>query len=290
MDAPWVSVITATIGRRDAMLRKLEALRSQTLPAERFEWVVVADGDDDGTLAAVAAAGAPFALRALCLPRRSGAAAARNAAAAAARGRILVFSDDDCVPDPDNLERHWRAHDTTDGPTAAVGSLTFVAEDGRTTSWRPRRVGYWNLNGANASLSTADFVAAGGFAEDLEGYGGEDVLLGYELHRRGVRFRALPEAHARHLGPDPAASGDLGKARSAGRNAVRIARRRPELRDRLGVRPAWLRAKRIVLPRLAWLGARVAGDLAYVEGALDELRAEADASSGGRPGAGRAAP
>lgn len=272
MDAPWVSVITATIGRRTALLRKLEALRAQTLPPERFEWVVAADGDDAGSLAAIVAVDVPFVLRTLRLPRRSGAAAARNAAVAAARGRVLLFSDDDCVPDADNLERHWRAQAAAAGPTAWIGSLTFEAGDGGTTSWRPRRVGYWNLNGANASLPAAAFAAAGGFDEGLEGYGGEDVLLGYELSRRGVRFRALPDAHARHLGPDPAASGDLGKARSAGRNAARIARYRPELRDRLGVRPWLLRAKRAVLPWFAWLGARVAGDLAYVEGALDELR------------------
>ncbi|MBW6455457.1 MAG: glycosyltransferase [Trueperaceae bacterium] len=284
MDAPWVSVITATIGRRAAMLAKLDALRAQTLPPERFEWVVVADGDDDGTLAAIAAAAPPFRLRTLRLPRRSGAATARNAAVAAARGGVLLFSDDDCVPDDDNLERHWRAQEAAAAPTAMVGSLTFVAEDGGATSWRPRRVGYWNLNGANASLPAAAFAAAGGFDEGLEGYGGEDVLLGYELHRSGVRFRALPGAHARHLGPDPAASGDASKARSAGRNAVRIAGRRPELRDRLGVRPALLHAKRAVLPWLAWLGPRVAGDLAYVEGALDELRGRAEAPARDRPG------
>jgi len=284
MDAPWVSVITATIGRRAAMLAKLDALCAQTLPPERFEWVVVADGDDDGTLASIAAADVPFALRTLRLPRRSGAATARNAAAAAATGEVLLFSDDDCVPDDDNLERHWRAHATAPVPTAMVGSLTFVAEDGSATSFRPRRVGYWNLNGANASVPAAAFAAVGGFDEGLEAYGGEDVLLGYELRRRGVRFRALPEAHARHLGPDPAASGDVSKARSAGRNAVRIARRRPELRDRLGVRPWLLRAKRVVLPWIAWLGPRVAGDLAYVDGALDELRGGAGAPARGRSG------
>jgi glycosyltransferase involved in cell wall biosynthesis len=284
MDAPWVSVITATIGRRAAMLRKLDALRAQTLPPDRFEWVVVADGDDDGTLAAIAAAEVPFDLRTLRLPRRSGAATARNAAAAVARGQVLLFSDDDCVPDADNLERHWLAHAAAAGPTAMVGSLTFVADDGRMTASRPRRVGYWNLNGANASVPAVDFAAVGGFDEGLAAYGGEDVLLGYELRRRGVRFRALPDAHARHLGPDPAASGDAAKARSAGRNAVRIARRRPELRDRLGVRPALLRAKRVVLPWFVWLGARVAGDLAYVDGALDELRGGADAGVRERAG------
>ena len=266
MDGPWVSVITATIGRRATMLLKLEALRAQTLPRERFEWVVVADGDDDGSLSAIAATDVPFRLRTLRLPSRSGAATARNAAAAAARGSVLLFSDDDCVPDDDNLELHWRAHAAASGPTAAVGSLTFVAANGATTSSRPRRVGYWNLNGANSSVPAAAFAAVGGFDETLAGYGGEDVLLGYRLARSGVSFRSLPEAHAVHVGADPAASGDLAKARAAGLNAARIGRVVPELRGRLGVQPAWLRVKRLLLP--PW-GARLAGERAYVAGALE---------------------
>jgi hypothetical protein len=52
------------------------------------------------------------------------------------------------------------------------------------------------------------------------------------------------------------------------------------------VRPALLHAKRLVLPWFAWLGARVAGELAYVDGALDELRGGAEAgardAAGGR--------
>ena len=215
---------------------------------------MVADGDDDGTLAAIAAADVPFGVRTLRLPRRSGAATARNAAAAAARGQVLLFSDDDCVPDDDNLERHWRAHAAAPGPTAMVGALTFVAEDGGTTSSRPRRVGYWNLNGANASVPAADFAAVGGFDEGLEAYGGEDVLLGYELLRRGVRFRALPEAHARHLGPTPPppATRPRRAARGATPCASRAGDRSCATASACG--PRCLRAKRVLLPWFAWRG------------------------------------
>jgi GT2 family glycosyltransferase len=262
---PDLSVVTATLGRRELLLRKLAALRTQSLPPERFEWVLVADGDDGGAVDAVAAQAEGLTLRVARLPERRGAAAARNHAAALARGRVLLFSDDDCVPGDDDLAAHLRAQAT---PCVAVGRLTFLAEDGRARPWAPRRVGYWHANGANTSVPADAFRAVGGFDASLTGYGGEDLLLGYLLGRQGVPARAVRAAHAVHVGVEPGASGDLAKARSAGRNAARIAARHPALAARLGVHPAWLRVKRALLPALAWAGARVAGERAYVEGAL----------------------
>jgi hypothetical protein len=63
----------------------------------------------------------------------------------------------------------------------------------------------------------------------------------------------LPEARVVHLGPDPQRSGDLGKARQAGANAVRIARREPVLAWRLGVHPLVLALKAV------WLAPRGPG-------------------------------
>jgi GT2 family glycosyltransferase len=80
----------------------LAALGRQTYPPERFE-VIVADNDSragrDAVLAAVADRG-----RVVFVTER-GAAAARNAAVATARGRVLAFTDSDCVPDADWLAK-----------------------------------------------------------------------------------------------------------------------------------------------------------------------------------------
>ncbi|WMT58457.1 glycosyltransferase family 2 protein [Truepera radiovictrix] len=265
-----LSIITVTHNRRELLLQKLRALAAQTLSPEHFELVVGVNGDADGTLEALQEASAPYRMTVLSFEVPLSVAAARNACAAAATGAVLYLSDDDCSPHPETLAAHLAAQAA---PCVAVGGLEFV-HSGQVETWRPKRVSFWNLNGANVSLPAAAFRAVGGFDERLEGYGGEDVLLGYALHRYGLPFRALPEARAQHLGPNPVRGGNLHKARSAGRNAARIARQHPELAYRLGVHPALLALKGVALrPGALWRALapeRYAYERAYLEGALSE--------------------
>ena len=261
-----LSVITVTHDRCELLRQKLATLAAQTLPPERFELVVLANGCTDGTAELLNGAAPSYRLRVLESATKLGPAAARNRCAAAAEGGVLYFSDDDCLPDPETLAKHLAAQAK---PCVAVGSLTFIDGDGR-KHWSPRKGGFWNLNGANSSVPAAAFRAARGFDETLSGYGGEDVALGYAL--RDLPFVALPDAGARHLGPDPVRSGDLTKARSAGRNAVRLASRYPELAYRLGVHPALLALKRLLLRPGLNLSPTYRYERAYLEGALEERR------------------
>ncbi|MBK8006615.1 MAG: glycosyltransferase [Gemmatimonadetes bacterium] len=83
---PALSVVIPTHNRRDSLLRLLAALERGTLPAERFEAVVVADGCADDT---VRAGGG----RVVLVPRAGVRAAAGRGAAAAgtwARSRRAV--------------------------------------------------------------------------------------------------------------------------------------------------------------------------------------------------------
>ncbi|MEX2535635.1 MAG: glycosyltransferase [Trueperaceae bacterium] len=269
-----ISVITATIDRRELMLRKLASLQEQTLPADRFEWIVCDNGGGDGTIEELERRDLPFALRTVELVSNRGPGAGRNACAALAAGEILYLSDDDCLLAPDTLERHLTAQQQRQG--VVVGAIRFRPDDGRGHLWRPKRIGYWNVNGANTSLPAGAFRGVGGFDESLVGYGGEDVLLGYRLSQMGLHFQALPRATVQHIGPDPAGGGNLAKAASAGRNAGHIARRYPELRFRLGVHPLLIGVKRVALPVLApLLGVRAKAELAYALGAHEVGRSRA---------------
>src|SRR5690348_9389009 len=90
---PALSVIMPT-HKRQAMIREtLQALADQGYPAERFEVVVMCDGDDE-TYHALQDLLMPYTLRVLRQPQ-SGPAAARNNAARAATGRIILLLDDD---------------------------------------------------------------------------------------------------------------------------------------------------------------------------------------------------
>lgn len=269
-----LSVLTVTYNRRDLLAQKLEALAVQALAPEHFELVVGVNGATDGTLELLQEARTPYRTTVLNFEVPLSVAAARNTCAEAATGEVLYLSDDDCLPDPETLAKHLAAQAL---PCVAVGGLEFV-HGGQVEAWRPKRVGFWNLNGANTSVPAAAFRAVGGFDEALSGYGGEDVLLGYALHRRGFPFKALPGASAQHHGPNPVRAGNPQKAYSAGRNASRIARKHPELAYRLGVHRALLALKTVALkPRALWraLAPKVYDyERAYLEGALSEKPSE----------------
>jgi len=96
---PFLSVIVPTFQRPDGLSRCLGALAAQELPRERFEVVVVDDGSAESPRAIVSRFTTSLDVR-LIEQRNAGPAAARNAGAATARGAVLVFTDDDCRPDP----------------------------------------------------------------------------------------------------------------------------------------------------------------------------------------------
>lgn len=272
MACPYISMLTVAGGRPRELRRKADALAAQTLDPGRFEWVVCMNGGDDGSAAALAALELPFSLKLFETDVRLPAGTARNACAERTCGSILLFSDDDCLPAPDALALHVAEQEK--GLCAAIGSVAFDA-GGERRWWRPRRVGFWNLNGANSSVPAVTFRQVGGFDEALVGYGGEDLELGYRLARAGLPFRALPSASAVHLGPDPRQGGDLVKARAAGANAARLVERHPALRWRLGLHPLQAAVKRLVfaIGLGSWfqrLGAgSVSYERAYLEGACD---------------------
>ena len=228
----------------------------------------------DGSRAALEALRLPFELRLLEFSEQQPVSIARNACAKLATGSILYFSDDDCLLAADTLEHHLRAQQT---PCVTIGSLVFEDGDKR-ECWQPRRVNYWNLNGANSSVPKTAFMAVGGFDERLKGYGHEDVVFGYQLYQQGLPFCHIADSTVRHMGPNPMRGYQPDKARSAGRNAVIVAHRYPELAFRLGIHPLLIAIKQVSFsPACAWLLGRLypewfVYERAYFEGAKEELK------------------
>ena len=121
---PMYSVVVPTYQRGESLARCLDALGAQTLEHGRFEVIVVDDGSTVPPREAVARAGASIDVR-LIEQANAGPASARNTGARAARGDYVVFTDDDCRPDPDWL----RAIDATAvrHPGCAVGGRVVNA-------------------------------------------------------------------------------------------------------------------------------------------------------------------
>jgi len=205
---PRFTVVVPTHRRRDLAVRLVRGLEDQEFAD--FEAIVVVDGTDDGTAAALRALEPRFPLTVLQQPHR-GAAAARNTGAANARGEILLFLDDDMAPHPALLAEHERSH--REGAQLVIGHLPLAPESPPTAvaaavgRWAERRrarlaaadgeVPVPDLISGQMSVPRDAFEQLGGFDVAFTRGGlvpGADRDFGYRARRAGLRVVFNPAA------------------------------------------------------------------------------------------------
>jgi len=98
MQHPFVSGIVPVYNDTSRLVLCLDALEHQSCPTERFEVVVV----DNGPRPSLEPPIADFRQSRVGHEPRPGSYAARNRGTRSARGRILAFTDADCIP-----ARNW---------------------------------------------------------------------------------------------------------------------------------------------------------------------------------------
>lgn len=206
------SVVMPTHGRRRSLLRVLRSLGRQSAPADTFEVIVICDGDVDGSARACRelAADVPFALRVLEQPNQ-GPASARNNGVAAARAPLIIFLDDDVLPDEQLVAAHLRAQAGQDR-RVTIGPL-LPPPDVRLNAWGAweertlcrqyddMMAGHYQATRfqfytGNASVLKQHILDVGGFDPSFRR--AEDVELALRLDEHGLHFVFLPEARGWH--------------------------------------------------------------------------------------------
>ena len=249
--------------------------------------VVVVDGSTDGSAELAEVLPMPVPVEVVWQENR-GLAAARNAGLAAATGELVLFLDDDLVPEPGLVRRHVLAH-VDDTPTVLVGPCVLPPDgpshasiaawwDARYAELSASGISHFGLfSAANTSFPVELLRSVGGFDERFRGYGMEDYELALRLLDNDVAIAFDPMAVAGHERRHSLL--DQGRLRTQeGVNAVRFARIHPDRVDeivdtnpptqwsrrlhRVGIRRAWML-------RLVW---RLALAMIPVQAKLDPKR------------------
>ena len=209
-DTPEVSVVIPTYDRPAALARCLAALEQQHYPRNRLEVIVVDDGSP--TPAAEIAEQLPDDFPLVFLRQEnSGPAAARNAGAAQARGTLLVFTDDDCAPNPDWLSLLVKSAGSH--PGTAIGGKTvnalarnpFSAASQQLVDYlyqafnRAESKTGWMFTSNNLALPAAKFRAIGGFDASFPRAAAEDRELCDRWQLEGNEMHYEPSALTEHF-------------------------------------------------------------------------------------------
>ena len=121
----FVSVIICTYNRAHLLERALRSLACQTMESEDFEVVVVNDGSTDETAQVCEAMGREMLnLQYAASEKNMGTPSAANLGIRSSSGDYIIFTDDDCIPRKDWVERMKEALDREPVVAGAVASPT----------------------------------------------------------------------------------------------------------------------------------------------------------------------
>lgn len=245
-----LSVVIPSVGRRD-LVRCLDAVAS-CRPAAASEGacldVIVAHDRYSETEAKRLRERYPL-VTVVRGPGR-GPAANRNAGAAAAAGEWLVFTDDDCIPDPDWLAAIARA--VRRGGADVIEGRTVCRAGIPSPRWHaPVNESGGCLWSCNFAIRSELFRSMGGFDERFRFAHLEDVDLRERLRAAGAVVRFAPEAVVDHPPRRLAGPVDLGRQHESELLLERIHRGRSRFWGNLAA-VAKTRARSIVKSRCGW--------------------------------------
>lgn len=209
---PQISIIIPAYNSEDTIRQTLEAVIKQDLSCES-EIIVVDDGSTDDTAEIVQALGEGGRIKYIH-QENSGPAAARNRGVQEARGNIVFFTDADCIPHLDWIQKmmpHFFASNRDE--TAVVAGSYGIANPGNLLArcihkeilFRhhhlmpdfPKVFGSFNF-GARKKI----FNKVGGFNADYRHASGEDNDLSYKILAAGYKIYFEKDALVDHYHPE----------------------------------------------------------------------------------------
>lgn len=201
MNEPRASIVVPAYNAANTLNECLEACLAQTTPVQV---ILVDDGSTDETASIAKSYPIEYVRQ-----DNAGPAAARNFGARAAKAGVVAFTDSDCVPERDWIEKLLAGFKYG---AAAVGGAYGIANPESLLSRiihaeiqlrHARLSGEVDFLGSfNVAYDREKFWDVGGFDEDFEAASAEDNDLAYRVADRGHTLRFTGEAVVRHYHPE----------------------------------------------------------------------------------------
>ncbi|NDC82529.1 glycosyltransferase [bacterium] len=242
-----ISVVIGTLNQCDALSRVLNGFKSQTLSPHLFELIVVDSGSTDGTHDLLRTFNPDFSFRSV-IQENNGKSGARNRGVSEATGDYIFITDADMIPNPHLLSTHLAAHNATTIPTCFEGVTLNMSElhwppvDTKLSPYIHRnfkdrsKLGWYYFLTGNLSIPKHLFEAYGGFDMDFQGYGWEDLELGYRLTQGGHPLVYLKDAINFHYHVVSEIE-EIHRNVKKGESARIMLKKHPELKTFLGINP-----------------------------------------------------
>jgi len=202
-----VSVIIPAFNAEKTIGNCLASLMDQDYKGET-EIIVIDDGSTDSTPDIVS----HYEKAQLIRQKNAGPAAARNKGAAGARGEIILFTDSDCVPEPDWISEMLRPFHENREVAGVKGAYKtrqreitarFVQleyEDKYNYMLKDRYIDF--IDTYSAGFRHNIFIEMNGYDTAFPVACAEDVELSYRMSNKGYKMVFNPEAVVYHTHPN----------------------------------------------------------------------------------------
>ncbi len=205
-DKVKASVVIPANNNPGEVVQAIRSLKAQVLARDDVEVIVVDDGSEPSLEEFLGDGIDEYLPRLVRNEKSLGRGGARNAGVRASRGEIVIFMDSDMTAHPEFIRRHLDAYES-EGALVCVGHVIWTGTSSlykylETRGVKKLKTGEpvpWRyLDSSNFSCRKKEFERAGSFNEEIKEWGGEDTLMGFDLHRTGVTLTYLKGAVTYH--------------------------------------------------------------------------------------------
>jgi glycosyltransferase involved in cell wall biosynthesis len=239
-----VSVVIPTYKRPALLLKCISQLAQQTFYKNEYEVIVVTDGIDFNTVTELTEfiqQHPSVNLSCYNLNQKKGPAAARNKGVENAKGELVLFTDDDCLPQQDWITSYWNAYDALNKQAAAFTGKTIVPYAAKPTDYEK------NI----ANLETAEFITAncaivkkvfeklGGFNENFPIAWREDSDMHFKLIKNNIPVFPVKDAVVIHPVRKAGWGVSLKEQKKSAYNALLYKEHASLYKQRISNEPVW---------------------------------------------------